>query len=196
MNDMKERLIDLNYNLKLINKIYNKFIYFIIMKYDYLLIILNNILYTIYFYMMKISSIFKMHTLSDLTIIDNIDNTFQFELIYITLSYKLNLRLFSKLYSNKEDLIISINNIYKNANWLEREIWDLFGIKFIYHPDLRRILTDYGFSGHPLLKLFPLMGFMEIRFDDLSNKIIKEAIELSQAYRLYIYFNPWLNWNN
>jgi len=196
MNDMKERLIDLNYYYIYINRIYNKFIYSIIIKYNCLFLILNYILYINLFNSIKYSNVLKMNTLSDFTVINHIDNIYDFELIYIVLSYKLNLRLIIKLFCKKEDLIISLSNIYINANWLEREIRDLFGIKFIYHKDLRRILTDYGFIGHPLLKLYPLMGFTELRYDDSLNKIVKDFIELSQAYRFYIYINPWIKWNN
>jgi NADH:ubiquinone oxidoreductase subunit C len=137
-----------------------------------------------------------MNTLCDLTAINNQGSLYEFELIYITLSYKFNIRFILKLYIKKEDLILSLSNLYINANWLEREIWDLFGIKFLYHKDLRRILTDYGFSGHPLLKIFPLMGFTELRYDDSLNKIIKEMIELSQSLRLFNYVNPWVHWYN
>ena len=94
----------------------------------------------------------------------------------------------------KEFLVLSLSNFFFNANWLEREVWDLFGIKFICHNDLRRILTDYGFSGHPLLKFFPLMGFSELRYDDSLNKIIREQIEMTQAYRYFIYNTPWFLW--
>jgi NADH-quinone oxidoreductase subunit C len=87
-------------------------------------------------------------------------------------------------------------DIYINSNWLERESWDLYGIKYIYHQDLRRILTDYGFIGHPLLKIFPLTGFVEMRYDDLLNKIIKERIELSQAFRFFYFINPWYSFKN
>ena len=137
----------------------------------------------------------KMDTLSDFTLIHNINFINEFELVYILLSYKLNTRLILKMYVKKEDLVISLSNIYLNANWLEREVWDMFGLKFIFHNDLRRILTDYGFLGHPLLKIFPLMGFTELRFDDLLNKIIKEAVELSQLYRFFLYLNPWIKWH-
>jgi len=137
-----------------------------------------------------------MVTLSDLIMLHDLDTKKEFELIYITLSYKLNYRFFSVLLCQRDDLIISLSNIYNNANWLEREIWDLFGLKFMYHKDLRRILTDYGFVGHPLLKLYPLMGFIELRYDDSVQKIIQEVLELSQAYRFYTYINPWWKWYN
>jgi NADH-quinone oxidoreductase subunit C len=104
------------------------------------------------------------------------------------------LRFFLKLLIKKEDLMVSLSNLYKSVGWLEREIWDLFGIKFIYHKDLRRILTDYGFLGHPLLKQFPLIGFIELRYDDSILNIIKEAVEMSQMYRFFRFLNPWVLW--
>src|SRR5688500_18811955 len=112
MNDMKERLIDLNYYYIYINRIYNKFIYSIIIKYNCLFLILNYILYINLFNSIKYSNVLKMNTLSDFTVINHIDNIYDFELIYIVLSYKLIIKLFCK----KEDLIISLSNIYINAN--------------------------------------------------------------------------------
>lgn len=135
--------------------------------------------------------ILKYQTLNDLTAVNYPDLFKSLELNYFFISYKLNSKYTLKNFLNKEDLILSLMYIYENANWLEREIWDLYGIKFIYHKDLRRILTDYGFIGHPLLKLFPLTGFAELRYDDVLEKIIKEELELAQAYRLFIFYNPW-----
>jgi len=123
---------------------------------------------------------------------DNYNN--EFELLYVNINYKSNLRFFLKTLINKENLIVSLNNLFKSVAWLEREIWDLFGIKFMYHNDLRRILTDYGFLGHPLLKQFPLIGFIELRYDDSIFNIIKEAVEMSQMYRFFRFINPWVIW--
>ena len=120
----------------------------------------------------------------------------ELELHYFFLSYRLNFNCSLKTFINKEDLIISLSNIFLNADWLERECFDFFGVKYIYHLDLRRILTDYGFMGHPFLKIFPLTGFIEIRYDDLFNRIIKEKIELSQAFRFFFFLNTWFNFNS
>ena len=122
----------------------------------------------------------------------NLENEFEF--LYVNVNYILNLRYFFKILIKKEDLMISISNLYNSTAWLEREIWDLFGIKFIYHKDLRRILTDYGFLGHPLLKQFPLIGFIELRYDDSILNILKEAVEMSQMYRFFRFMNPWVIW--
>lgn len=134
---------------------------------------------------------FKYQTLNDITAVNYTDLAKSLELNYFFWSYKLYSKYTLKYFLNKEALILSLMEIYSNANWLEREIWDLFGIKFIYHLDLRRILTDYGFIGHPLLKIFPLTGFSELRYDDVLEKIIKEELELTQAYRFFIFYNPW-----
>lgn len=193
MSEMKERLTDLNfftylnilfklftakdcYNIKQNNN--NIKIYLIKMTYN---IILN----------FKDSILFQYQTLNDLTAVNYPDLVKSLELNYFFLSYKLNYKYSLKHFLKKEDLILSLMEIYENANWLEREVWDLYGIKFIYHKDLRRILTDYGFIGHPLLKLFPLTGFSELRYDDVLEKIIKEELELTQSYRLFIFYNPW-----
>lgn len=195
MNDMKELWIDLNYfYITTWSKIYIKYIYILITKFNNFIFLLNTYFYFILFSKIKLIEIFRIQSLSELTAINYPEYFYSFQILYIILSYKLNLRLLLKLNIIKEALVLSLSNIFLNANWLEREIWDLYGIKFICHDDLRRILTDYGFSGHPLLKFFPLMGFSELRYDDTLNKIIREQIEMTQAYRLFIYNTPWFLW--
>jgi len=199
MNDMKVLWTDLNI-LKFLNYIkllflnFNKKFYLsIFYKTVQLSIILNKLSYYSSFLNFKNINIFKFQTLADFTAINYPGFLEEFELAYFILSYKLNFKCFLKIFENKEDLIVSLNELYANSNWLEREVWDLFGTKFIYHQDLRRILTDYGFVGHPLLKLFPLTGFIDLRYDDSFEKIVKEIIELAQAYRYFIFNNPWIN---
>lgn len=195
MNDMKELWIDLNYfYITTWSKIYIKYIYILITKFNNFIFLLNTYFYFILFSKIKLIDIFRIQSLSELTAINYPEYFYSFQILYIILSYKLNLRLLLKLNIIKEALVLSLSNMFLNANWLEREIWDLYGIKFICHDDLRRILTDYGFSGHPLLKFFPLMGFSELRYDDTLNKIIREQIEMTQAYRLFIYNTPWFLW--
>lgn len=183
-----------NYTLNLINIFYLKYIISSIIKYSCIVLLLNIFFYYNFFLDLKNSMILKFESLTDFTAVHYPDVQNEIELNYFILSYKLNLRIILKLFVNKEDLVISLNKIYKNMAWLEREVWDMFGIKFIFHNDLRRILTDYGFLGHPLLKYFPLSGFYELRFDEVFNKIIKELIELAQAFRSFTYINPWLRW--
>lgn len=157
--------------------------------------LLNTDLYFYLFNMLSSNLIVKINSIIDLVATHFLDNSDdEFELLYVNLNYKLNLRFFIKLLINKENLIVSISNLFESVAWLEREIWDLFGIKFIFHKDLRRILTDYGFLGHPLLKQFPLIGFIELRYDDSIFNIIKEAVEMSQMYRFFRFLNPWVIW--
>lgn len=144
---------------------------------------------------LKELNIFSFKTLNDFTAVNYPGFFKEFELHYFLLSYKLSTKCSLKYFINKEDLVLSFINVYDNSNWLEREVWDLYGVKFIYHKDLRRILTDYGFVGHPLLKMYPLTGFVELRYDDSSDKIVKEKIELTQAFRFFNFFNPWFKPN-
>lgn len=174
--------------------IFYNFVISLVLRKDYIILLLKNIGYSIIFFILKNSSFFKFQTLSDLTTNNYPEHIFEFELNCIVLSYKLNLRIWIKFYLNKDALMMSLNELYNSSNWLEREIWDFYGIKIICHGDLRRILTDYGFVGHPMLKLFPLIGFFELRFDDILSKIIKESIELMQSYRFFFFLNPWYLW--
>lgn len=193
MNEKKVRSIDLNF-LNYINELMKVTVFkncFNIKNYsNYIKISVFNFNYNMILNLKNLV-IFKFQTLFDVTAINYPDLVKSLELNYFFWSYKLSYRYTLKYFLNKEDLVLSLMYIYPNANWLEREVWDLFGIKFIYHQDLRRILTDYGFIGHPLLKLFPLTGFSELRYDDVLEKIIKEELELTQAYRFFIFFNPW-----
>lgn len=140
---------------------------------------------------LKKHTLFKFVTLSDFTCTDYISREARFELTYILLSYKLSERLILKVDLALNEPINSLVNIYSNANWAEREVWDMFGVFFIGHHDLRRILTDYGFEGYPLRKDFPLTGFVEIRYDDEKKCLVYEPVELTQEYRLFTFLSPW-----
>jgi NADH-quinone oxidoreductase subunit C len=185
-----------NFILILVNIFYIKYIISSVIKYAFIVLLLNIFYYYNFFIDLKNSMILNFESLVDFTSLHYPDILNEIELNYFILSYKLNLRFILKIFMKKEDLIISLNKIFINSTWLEREVWDMFGVKFIFHNDLRRILTDYGFLGHPLLKYFPLSGFYELRFDEIFNKIIKELIELAQAFRSFVYINPWLNWHS
>lgn len=143
------------------------------------------------------SLVFKFETIRDCTCIDFFYKKYRFNLFYNFCSYKYNYNLllifFVKILLNYpySKGIYSLIKLYKSMNWLEREIWDLFGIFFKNHVDFRRILTDYGFYGFPLRKDFPLMGYYEIRYDDFDNIIIKEKLQIVQNYRLYEYTNTY-----
>lgn len=162
-----------------------------------LLLFLNQENYFNLFFTFLNNLYLKIISIIDLTAIHYIENIGnEYELLYVNIFYKLNFRFFFKMFLKKEDLIVSSSESFKSTSWLEREIWDLFGLKFIYHEDLRRILTDYGFLGHPLQKQFPLIGFIELRYDDTILNIIKEAVEMSQIYRFFRFINPWTLWMN
>ena len=107
------------------------------------------------------------------------------------MSLSLNQRLVIKTWINENENLLSITNLFYSANWYERECYDLFGIKFINHPDLRRILTDYNFEGYPLRKDFPLTGHNEVRYDNLEKKVVYEPVNLPQEYRNFDYSSPW-----
>ena len=133
--------------------------------------------------------LFKM--LIDITVIDNPGNLKRFNLVYCLLSVKYNTRLIVKAYVSDLGSVSSITNVHKSACWMEREAWDMYGIFFENHPDLRRILTDYGFEGHPLRKDFPLSGYVEVRYDDSQKRVICEPIEMSQEYRVFNFKSSW-----
>ncbi|HJL58313.1 MAG: NADH-quinone oxidoreductase subunit C [Pelagibacteraceae bacterium] len=129
--------------------------------------------------------------LIDITAIDYPSRELRFEIVYLLISLKLNQRILVKTSINENDNIESISSIHKNANWYERECYDLFGINFLNHPDLRRIMTDYNFEGHPLRKDFPLTGHNEVSYSEKEKKIVYEKVKLSQEYRSFDYSSPW-----
>ena len=120
----------------------------------------------------------------------------RFEIIYNLLSLTYNSRITISTFVNEKSIALSCTNIYSAAGWFEREVWDMFGIFFIEHYDLRRILTDYGFKGHPLRKDFPLTGFTEIRYYDSEKRIILEEVSLAQDYRTFYFDNTWSRTQN
>ena len=133
----------------------------------------------------------SMESLIDLTAIDYPNQEKRFILAYNLLSVSKNLRIKVKTKISEDVPTQSITEIYPCANWYEREVWDLFGIRFSGHPDLRRILTDYDFEGHPLRKDFPLSGFTQVRFDDELGKVVKEPVKLDQDFRQFDSLSPW-----
>lgn len=145
----------------------------------------------------KIIKILKKHSefqytqLIDLFGIDYIARKERFEIHYVLWSFMYNNRIRIKRYVDEKSMVESISDIYPSANWLEREVWDMYGIYFIGHPDLRRILTDYGFEGFPLRKDFPVTGFLEMRYSESDKRIIYEPVELTQEYRLFHFLSPW-----
>ena len=133
----------------------------------------------------------KFNQFIDLTAVDYPNKKNRFEMVYIFLSVEFNLRVIIKFFINENDSVESITNLFPAANWYEREVWDLFGIAFNNHPDLRRLLTDYGFIGHPLRKDFPLSGNVEVKYDLNEKKVVYEPVKLTQSFREFDFESPW-----
>ncbi len=133
----------------------------------------------------------SMETLIDITAVDFPNDENRFLVVYNLLSISRNLRIKVKTRISEETFVPSITEIFPSADWYEREIWDLFGIKFSGHHDLRRILTEYDFEGHPLRKDFPLTGFVQFRYDDEMSRIVTEPVKLEQEYRNFDNLSPW-----
>ena len=140
---------------------------------------------------LKLDNRFKFRQLIDITAIDFPNDEKRFELVYLLLSIENNVRLKISIKLETNEKIPSIVKIFPSANWMEREIFDMYGIKFLNHPDLRRILTDYNFKGHPLRKDFPLTGFNEVRYSEKEKKVIYEPVKLEQNYRNFDFSSPW-----
>ena len=133
----------------------------------------------------------KFRQLIDITVVDYPENVQRFKVIYLFLSHQFNQRIILSYLINENEVIPTLTSIYPAANWMEREVFDMYGVKFKDHPDLRRILTDYGFEGHPLRKDFPLTGHTEVRYSEELKKVIKEPVKLEQNYRNFDYESPW-----
>jgi len=133
----------------------------------------------------------KFRQLVDIAGVDYPDEEKRFQLVYFLLSHENNTRVKILTSFDEKQSIISLTKIFPSANWMEREVFDMYGIKFKNHPDLRRILTDYGFKGHPLRKDFPLTGFNEVRYSEKEKKVIYEPVKLEQKYRDFDFESPW-----
>ena len=140
---------------------------------------------------LKLNENCKFKQLIDIVGVDYPENDKRFELIYLFLSHENNTRIKLLIKFEINQTINSITKIFPSANWMEREVFDMYGIKFKNHPDLRRILTDYGFKGHPLRKDFPLTGFNEVRYSEKDKKVIYEPVKLEQNYRNFDFESPW-----
>jgi NADH-quinone oxidoreductase subunit C len=140
---------------------------------------------------LKVNENCKFKQLIDIAGVDYPENDKRFELIYLFLSHENNTRIKLLTRFEIDQTINSITKIFPSANWMEREVFDMYGIKFKNHPDLRRILTDYGFKGYPLRKDFPLTGFNEVRYSEKDKKVIYEPVKLEQNYRNFDFESPW-----
>ena len=133
----------------------------------------------------------KFKQLIDITAVDYPENSKRFKMVYLFLSHQFNQRVIISSLINENEVVPSLTKIFPSANWMEREVFDMYGVKFKDHPDLRRILTDYGFEGHPLRKDFPLTGHNEVRYSEDKKKVIYESVKLEQNYRNFDYESPW-----
>ena len=141
--------------------------------------------------LLKTNKNIKFKQLIDITAVDYPENQKRFKIVYLLLSHELNQRIILSYYIDENQQIPSLTKIFPSANWMEREIFDMYGIKFTDHPDLRRILTDYGFEGYPLRKDFPLTGHIEVRYSEDKKKVVYEPVKLEQNYRSFDFESPW-----
>ena len=139
----------------------------------------------------KVNKSTKFRQLIDITVVDYPEKIKRFKVVYLFLSHEANQRIILSYLINENEVIPSLTSIFPAANWMEREVFDMYGVKFKDHPDLRRILTDYGFEGHPLRKDFPLTGHTEVRYSEEKKKVIQEPVKLEQNYRNFDYESPW-----
>ena len=133
----------------------------------------------------------KFRQLIDITVVDYPERSKRFKIVYLLLSHEFNQRMILSYDISENEVIASLTPIFPSANWMEREVFDMYGVSFKDHPDLRRILTDYGFEGHPLRKDFPLTGHTEVRYSEDQKKVVNEPVKLEQNYRNFDYESPW-----
>ena len=133
----------------------------------------------------------KFRQLIDITVVDYPERSKRFKIVYLFLSHEFNQRMILSYDISENEVISSLTSIFPSANWMEREVFDMYGVNFKDHPDLRRILTDYGFEGHPLRKDFPLTGHTEVRYSEGQKKVVSETVKLEQNYRNFDYESPW-----
>ena len=187
-------LVNLNL-IKILLKLLKKYltqITYLVNTSEILLSINKDYLINVLF-ILKNHSLFQYNQLIDLTAVDSPNDLVRFRVSYNLLSLTFQNRLRVDCKVSELDIISSSINIFSAANWLEREVWDMYGIFFSNHPDLRRILTDYGFEGFPLRKDFPLSGFLELRYDGEQKCVVYESLELSQDFRFFNFLTPWEN---
>ena len=160
-------------------------------NFDQLYIDINveDVISTILF--LKTNEKCKFRQLIDITAVDYPQRNKRFKIVYLLLSHQNNLRVIINTNIDEKETVPSITKIFPSANWMEREVFDMYGISFKDHPDLRRILTDYGFDGHPLRKDFPLTGHTEVRYSEEKKKVISESVKLDQEYRDFDFESPW-----
>lgn len=185
--------------IMLLQKKYNNYLLKILPIYSFNTVKDNNLILTvplkkknnILFFLKKHSNT-RFDILTDIIGIDYPNKKKRFKIIYNLLSILYNVRLYIQISVNEKQSVQTITNIYKNSNWFEREVWDMFGIFFFKHPDLRRILTDYGFEGFPLRKDFPVIGFLEVQYSEIEKNIIYSSLNISKKYYNFNFENSWI----
>ncbi|RGP37847.1 NADH-quinone oxidoreductase subunit C [Pseudotabrizicola alkalilacus] len=140
---------------------------------------------------LRVDGACRFSSLVDITAVDHPTRERRFDVVYHFLSMYQNHRIRVKIAVGEEDMVPSLVDVHPSANWFEREVFDMFGILFSNHPDLRRILTDYGFRGHPLRKDFPTTGYTEVRYDEAQKRVVYEPVKLVQEYRQFDFMSPW-----
>ena len=182
---------DLNNLEKIINSELTSKIIRSEIKHDQILITIdeNNLIEVLLF--LKTNTVTKFKQLIEITAVDYPEKEQRFRMVYLLLSHENNSRIVIDYYIKENKIVPSITNIFPSANWMEREVFDMYGIEFKDHPDLRRILTDYNFEGYPLRKDFPLTGHNEVRYSEEDKKVIYEPVKLEQNYRNFDYESPW-----
>jgi NADH/F420H2 dehydrogenase subunit C len=186
------KVLKLNYGNYLISCLPSYINTAFVMLNELTIIVSSSFIYNTLLFLKKDSnSLFNV--LIDITAVDYPENDKRFEVFYFLLSLSYNTRIRVKTHINEMFPLQSVTKVYASANWSEREVWDMFGIYFKDHPDLRRLLTDYGFEGHPLRKDFPLNGYLAVRYDDTSKIILYETTELAQNYRNFNLQSSWSN---
>jgi len=184
--ELKLKEIEKLINSELTNKIKKTSINF-----NELLIETNEVELVTVIHFLKSDDKLKFRQLIEIAGVDYPENEKRFKLIYLLLSHEKNIRIKISISFEVEKKIPSITKIYPSANWMEREVFDMYGIEFTEHPDLRRILTDYDFEGYPLRKDFPLTGYKEVRYSEKEKKVIYEPVKLEQNYRDFDFESPW-----
>ena len=173
-------------NSELTSKINNTFI-----KHDNIYLNIDNDKLIDVLTFLKTNKETKFRQLIEITAVDYPESKNRFKMVYLLLSHEYNKRIIIDFFLKENEIISSVTPIFPSANWMEREVFDMYGVSFKDHPDLRRILTDYGFEGHPLRKDFPLTGHSEVRYSEDQKKVISEPVKLEQNYRNFDYESPW-----
>jgi NADH/F420H2 dehydrogenase subunit C len=190
---MKKNLIVIN-NLEYLKKIYPLF-RIQVCNSDITLVVGKDLLKDLLF-LLKYNILCQFDCITCISGVDYPTNSSRFNIVYDLLSLKYNFRIRVKISTCELSPVSSSVSIFPASNWFESEIWDMFGVFFTDHPNLKRLLTDYGFNGHPLRKDFPISGFVEMRYMESVKRVSSEFIELSQEYRTFNFISPWQNFRN